>query len=588
MIATEGLSAEAACRVLGVSCAGYYAWRCRAPSARAIRHAWLTDLIGQIHTVPRGTYGAPRVRAELVLGMGISVGHNAVAMLMRRAGHHHPAGRTSRTKPRDMKRPRPRGPGPVANVQRPHSLRGVRIGTTARCTTGVGLSPPVDIWDKLSRSIELTATPTAAADPKAAAAPKKMRWWRRIRRARVICDAVGSLLWVWLFLKIFVADVDQLAVERIAPGAQWVVDYRGLIYLTLLIIAVVFLGKKHRLWMIFYVIGFPFVVLFWKIPLFIVRRKSWPFAIGSINFIASTVRDFKYNVVSKGSAVIAGVLILVTDNATVNATAAIYIGGLLLVSYGRTVSRSVQPTWFLKLQKDGIEKVTDEPVPFFGAIDEKYKGDSTEFYDKEAVTAVALSMSMGVMVTQGLYFWAYQLDRYRQTAAGFFLSALSYLWLFFGTVLSLALLNEALFHVAPDQFDGASAPSFMATILYATGTLAFTELGHVNANGDAAYAFQLVGGILGLVLLATLVTNLVLVVRREKDVVASKELVVELRRRARAQGEALRAEYGASVAETMKRLVELRAGFWQVFGFMASAVPEEFFDDEDHDMRRGT
>ncbi|MXZ68313.1 MAG: transposase [Acidimicrobiia bacterium] len=35
---------------------------------------------------PRGTYGTPRSHAELRLGYGIRVGHNAVAMLMRRAG----------------------------------------------------------------------------------------------------------------------------------------------------------------------------------------------------------------------------------------------------------------------------------------------------------------------------------------------------------------------------------------------------------------------------------------------------------------------------------------------------------------------
>ena len=58
----------------------------RPPSVRSIRHAWLTDLIHQIHQQSRGTYGAPRVHAELRLGYGIRVGHNAVAMLMRRAG----------------------------------------------------------------------------------------------------------------------------------------------------------------------------------------------------------------------------------------------------------------------------------------------------------------------------------------------------------------------------------------------------------------------------------------------------------------------------------------------------------------------
>jgi transposase InsO family protein len=86
VIAGEGLPVEVACRVLDVSCAGFYAWRFRPPSARAVPQAWLTDAIGEIHAAWYGNYGAKRVHAELVLGRGIRVGHNAVAMLMRRAG----------------------------------------------------------------------------------------------------------------------------------------------------------------------------------------------------------------------------------------------------------------------------------------------------------------------------------------------------------------------------------------------------------------------------------------------------------------------------------------------------------------------
>lgn len=56
------------------------------PSARAIRHAWLTDLITQIPLDSRSTYGSRRIHAELRLGRGIVVGHGVVEMLMRRAG----------------------------------------------------------------------------------------------------------------------------------------------------------------------------------------------------------------------------------------------------------------------------------------------------------------------------------------------------------------------------------------------------------------------------------------------------------------------------------------------------------------------
>ena len=68
-MATEGLPVRVACRVLGVSESGY--------------SAWLTDRIRAAHAASRGTYGARRVRAELLLGQGIAVGHQAVERLMR-------------------------------------------------------------------------------------------------------------------------------------------------------------------------------------------------------------------------------------------------------------------------------------------------------------------------------------------------------------------------------------------------------------------------------------------------------------------------------------------------------------------------
>lgn len=44
-MASEHLPAQLAVRVLSVSESGYYERRGRAPSRRAIRHAWLTGLI---------------------------------------------------------------------------------------------------------------------------------------------------------------------------------------------------------------------------------------------------------------------------------------------------------------------------------------------------------------------------------------------------------------------------------------------------------------------------------------------------------------------------------------------------------------
>jgi putative transposase len=52
-------------RVLRVSASGYYAWRGRPLSARAMADQDLLRRIRTIHAASSGTYGAPRVHAEL-------------------------------------------------------------------------------------------------------------------------------------------------------------------------------------------------------------------------------------------------------------------------------------------------------------------------------------------------------------------------------------------------------------------------------------------------------------------------------------------------------------------------------------------
>lgn len=74
------------CRLLGVSTSGYYAWRGREASARARQNADLTQRIASIHQQSRGTYGAPRVHAELILGSRVRCSRKRVARLMRLAG----------------------------------------------------------------------------------------------------------------------------------------------------------------------------------------------------------------------------------------------------------------------------------------------------------------------------------------------------------------------------------------------------------------------------------------------------------------------------------------------------------------------
>src|SRR5438270_473543 len=72
-------------RVLGVSKAGYYAWRRRPPSARAVADRVLMKRIRTSHVTSHETYGAPRIHAELRAARE-KHGRKRIARLMRAAG----------------------------------------------------------------------------------------------------------------------------------------------------------------------------------------------------------------------------------------------------------------------------------------------------------------------------------------------------------------------------------------------------------------------------------------------------------------------------------------------------------------------
>ena len=95
------------CRMMKVSKSGYYAWRTRPESQRVREDRELLHAVRRVHAESDGTYGSPRIYAELK-SQGLGCGRSRVARLMREA----------RLKgcPRRRFRIRSSGPEKVANL----------------------------------------------------------------------------------------------------------------------------------------------------------------------------------------------------------------------------------------------------------------------------------------------------------------------------------------------------------------------------------------------------------------------------------------------------------------------------------------
>src|SRR5207249_8681605 len=110
------------CDVLGVSPAGYYAWRARPESRRAAADRELVEDIRRVHRDTRGRYGSPRIHVELkAQGRGVSRGR--IERLMRHHGIRAIMARPRRVRTTDSRHGLPIAPNLLCRRAEPDLAR---------------------------------------------------------------------------------------------------------------------------------------------------------------------------------------------------------------------------------------------------------------------------------------------------------------------------------------------------------------------------------------------------------------------------------------------------------------------------------
>jgi putative transposase len=73
------------CQLLGVSIAGYYAWKKRGPSSRAMREPGLQAEIAAVHCRTRATFEPERLQKELIKA-NVEIGVHSIKRIRRKLG----------------------------------------------------------------------------------------------------------------------------------------------------------------------------------------------------------------------------------------------------------------------------------------------------------------------------------------------------------------------------------------------------------------------------------------------------------------------------------------------------------------------
>ena len=96
----------------------------------------------------------------------------------------------------------------------------------------------------------------------------------RQRISWIARECIAGAIWAYIFVKLFVFDIDIYIIDHFAPQFRWVIDYKAFGIAAVAAVALAVLRPAAFLKTALYVGAYPVVFLFWRLPK--VAFARWP------------------------------------------------------------------------------------------------------------------------------------------------------------------------------------------------------------------------------------------------------------------------------------------------------------------------
>lgn len=460
----------------------------------------------------------------------------------------------------------------------PSGPDGSAVARTPSGADAFSSEPSMDeVWDRIAELMvnhpgtykrDPSATPKLSAEERAKKKRKRRLYFRTL-------DVIAFLVWAALFVKVFVADIDRLLVSAVAPGLLWLLDFRFFIALGVLALILILAKVKRLGWSLIYITFFPLIVLLWKIPRVIAVNVNRPaISFGILNVLTSFVLGFKPVVIALAVACLAALLILISANSVLIMIGIGLMALLLLVWLGLSIRNGLRPSRFTSTQQKWISAIIGtKALEMFREPTGGLQPSNARLWGPDNANQYIANAGLGLVMYRVSYYWAYSLDQYRSSPARVLFSGLAVLTLVVEVALGFAFMNYGLWKMDASQFQTLALPSFWTFVYYSFAGCWFGEIAAVAPVGSLAIGLKIANGVLGALVVLTVVAALFVSYRDGKSDEDSRRAVDALRNKADSLGEQVGGSFAESLDDLERRLGAIGWGLLGVSTWLAARVP---------------
>jgi hypothetical protein len=385
--------------------------------------------------------------------------------------------------------------------------------------------------------------------------------------AKVLRESVAILFWLYVILKLFVFDVDVYVAQMLFPTEAWLLDFKFIILVCFAAGAVLTFRSFSIVVWIAYVGFYPLVVLFWKIPRWLYKTRSWVIAFAALNATVSFFRSIKYNLIVSALALTAVAVAFEATNVSLLWSAAVLLLLILLVTYFRRFILVFRPNLLFQIYTTAGARNRESQLTS-AKLAENLKNLPVESLDDTQLKAWAASLEKPVLYNRLCLFLAKTLRTYQQSGMSFIFGVATVLTLVVGTSFVFAVINFVLFKIDPSNFDTAGTPSFFKFVYYSFNTLVFSGIKELDPATVIAQALSMTEKFLALFLIGIFAASMISV-RSQRYSDQLNAVIAGLEEDGRIMESFIRDEYRmASIEEALMELEKLKASMGFILGYL--------------------
>lgn len=374
------------------------------------------------------------------------------------------------------------------------------------------------------------------------------------------------LIWIYLITKLFIFDIDIYLVQKFFPEHIWIFNYKFVIIITLLTILLIILRKKFLAWFL-YILFYPLIMLFWKIPYFIFKQKSWALAFAILNSIISFFKSLKYTFIVFTFFTVAATSILFFYNKALTWMALFVVLTIIITTYIRRFVFIFKPNnifqFYIKIFstiRNWGTKTDKKGVSFF-ALEDGLKSVTVIEMNETQLQSWSTKLQMSVLYNRICLFVGKKLREYQNSKLNIIYYIISLLSLIILTIFSFALIYSGLFKIDNTYFVYSNEPSFFSFIYFSFNSFIFNSISTLSAVHPISQIAWMIQTFL-VFILGVILVALLLSVKNDRHVEELNRVIQEVENEGKEMETFIKDEYKInSIVDALNELKKVQAAF---------------------------